>query len=211
VRSTTSSGETGSAHGLLAAGALLRVAALPLPGTGDVHSWKIWSFAASTDPAGAYEVGGTPPERRVLKWKGAATTTDYPPLSIYELAIVGRLYWSIDPLYRDSPALTAAVKAPGIVAEIVFVAVLLTWGRRRFGPAAQWAALAFWINPAILMNGAVLMAAINLYVFYGFGEGWPPALNRRWTGVDFTVWLALINVGVFAWATLVVARRNAGR
>jgi hypothetical protein len=44
--------------GLLLAGAVLRAAALPLPGTGDVGSWKIWSFAAATDPAGVYGVGG---------------------------------------------------------------------------------------------------------------------------------------------------------
>jgi hypothetical protein len=53
---------------------------------------------------------GTPPTRRVLKWAGLATTTDYPPLALYELAVVGRIYWTFDPLYRDSPALTAAVK-----------------------------------------------------------------------------------------------------
>ena len=141
---------------VLAIGAVVRAAALPLPGTIDVSSWKIWSFAGSTDPAGIYGVGGTPPQRRVLKWSGGATTVDYPPLALYELAIVGRVYWAIDPLYRDSPVLTVLVKVPGILAEAFFVAVLLTWGRRRYGEAAAWAALAFWINPAVTMNGAVL-------------------------------------------------------
>ena len=78
--------------GVLVIGAALRAAALPLPGTIDVTSWKIWSFAGSTDPAGMYGVGGTPPQRRVLKWSGGATTVDYPPLALYELAIVGRVY-----------------------------------------------------------------------------------------------------------------------
>jgi hypothetical protein len=141
---------------VLVIGAALRAAALPLPGTVDVGSWKIWSFTAATDPAGLYGVGGTPPERRVLKWSGGATTVDYPPLALYELAIVGRLYWIVDPMYRDSPALTALVKAPGILAEVLFVGILLTWGRRRFGEAAEWTALAFWLNPAVILNGAVL-------------------------------------------------------
>jgi hypothetical protein len=141
---------------VLLAGALLRLLALPLPGTIDVTSWKVWSFVASGDPAGLYGTGGNPPERRTLNWNAVATTTDYPPLSLYELGIVGRIYWRIDPLYRDTDALTVAVKMPGILAETAFVAVLLTWGRRRLGPGAVWAALMFWLNPAVLLNGSVL-------------------------------------------------------
>jgi hypothetical protein len=50
------------------------------------------------------------------------------------------------------------------------------------------------------------VAAVNLYLFYGLGDGWPPAVNRAWTGVDLSVWLAFVNVGVFVWATRSLAR-----
>jgi hypothetical protein len=53
------------------------------------------------------------------------------------------------------------------------------------------------------------MAAINLYLFYGLGDGWPPLVNRAWTAVDLSVWLAFVNVGVFVWATRLLWRTTA--
>jgi hypothetical protein len=141
---------------LLLAGAVLRVLALPVTGTPDMGPWKLVAFAASTDPAGVYGVGGTPPERRLLKWRGMEGTTEYPPLAVYELALVGRAYWSLNPLFTDSRTLNVLIKTPGTLAEALLVAVLLTWGRRRFGHAATWTAAAYWVNPAILLNGPVL-------------------------------------------------------
>jgi hypothetical protein len=142
--------------GVILAGAALRIAALPLSGTPDVGSWKIWAYVGSSDPTGLYGVGGNPPERRLLDWHGVATTTDYPPLALYELAAIGRLYQWVDPGFIDSPLLTAFVKLPGLLAEVLYVVVLLAWGVPRFGAGARWAALAFWLNPAVLLNGTVL-------------------------------------------------------
>jgi hypothetical protein len=141
----------------LVLGAILRALLLPLPGSPDVGSWKTWSFAGAFDATGLYGVGGTPPERRLLRWQEIAGTTEYPPLALYEVAAVGRIYWSLDKTYRDSRVLTALIKAPGLLAEIVFVAAILMWGRRSFGTGAgRWIALAFWLNPAIILNGAAL-------------------------------------------------------
>ena len=140
----------------LAAGAVVRALALPLPGTPDVGSWKIWTFAGAGDPTALYGVGGSPPERRQLDWHGLKGTTEYPPFALYQMGAVGAIYQRIDPTYTDSWQLTALVKTPGLLAEIGFVVALLTWGRRRFGDGAVWAALAFWVNPAIILNGAVL-------------------------------------------------------
>jgi len=141
----------------LVAGALIRALLLPLPGTGDVVIWKVWSFAGSTDVVGMYGVGGSPPERRVLEWQGEAMTVDYPPLALYELAAVGRLYRAARPLFDDSAWLTMAVKAPGIAFELA-VAVLLFFGLRRWTSEreAAWGLLAFWLNPAVLLDGAAL-------------------------------------------------------
>ncbi|MCC7010431.1 MAG: hypothetical protein IT184_16600 [Acidobacteria bacterium] len=136
---------------------MIRVLALPQPGMVDVPSWKIWSFAGATDTTGLYGVGGTPPERRLLKWRGMQGTTEYPPLALYEIGAMGKIYQRIDPLFDDSPALTMLIKTPGLAAEILLVAVLLTWGRRVLGDrAATYAALAFWLNPAVVLGGAVL-------------------------------------------------------
>jgi hypothetical protein len=81
----------------LLAGALLRGVLLPLPGTGDVLIWKVWSFAAAHDVTGVYGVGGVPPERRVLRWQGAEMTVDYPPVALYQLGVVGRIYHAARP------------------------------------------------------------------------------------------------------------------
>ena len=141
----------------LVLGAILRAAALPLPGMEDFGSWKVWSYAAAHDPTSVYGVGGSPPERRVLRWRDAAVTTDYPPLALDELGAVGRLYRAVSPTYEDSTLLTVGLKLPGLLAEIGLVVVLLTWGRRVYGwDRAAGAALTFWLNPAIVIDGAAL-------------------------------------------------------
>jgi hypothetical protein len=141
----------------LVAGTLVRALALPQPGTRDITVWKVWSFGAMHDLTGAYGVGGNPPERRSLRWQGDEATVDYPPLSLVELAGAGHLYASFRPQFDDGPWLNAAVKLPGVLAEVLLVCVLLTWGPRQFGEAAaNWSALAFWLNPAVLMDGPLL-------------------------------------------------------
>src|SRR5215831_3166205 len=140
----------------LTAGALLRALALPLPGTGDVLTWKIWSYSASHDVTRVYGVGGERPVRRVLHWLDQATTVDYPPFVLGELALAGRLYRHFRPAFDDTPWLNVCVKLPGLIFETGFVALLLTRGRRWLGDGARWAAMAFWLNPLVLLNGATL-------------------------------------------------------
>lgn len=141
----------------LVAGALLRAALLTSPGTPDVQSWKAWSFTAATDPLGLYGTGGNPPHRRVLRWQEVTGTTEYLPLGLYELGVVGNFYRAIDPPYRDSAWLTCLIKLPGLVAELALVVFLLTYGRTVLGVrAAHWMALAIWLNPAVILNGAAL-------------------------------------------------------
>ena len=141
----------------LLAGAALRAAILPSRGSADLDTWKSWSFTAAIDPLGLYGTGGNPPERRVLRWQEVTGTTEYLPLGLYELGFVGSVYRGIDPPYRDSLWLTCLIKMPGLLAELALVLVLLTVGRRVLDPkAADWMALAIWLNPAILLNGAAL-------------------------------------------------------
>ncbi len=144
----------------LIAGALLRAAALPLPGTGDVGVWKIWAFAASQHGVlGMYGVGGTPTERRLHEYDGGAVTVDYPPLTLALLAGVGHAYRAITGGFANTPALTAAVKSLVFAADAI-ITLLIVVGVGRAAPGrpgvARLAGLAYWLNPAALMNGAVL-------------------------------------------------------
>jgi len=141
----------------LLAGAILRAWLMTLPGTTDVTVWKVWSFAGSTDPTGVYGVGGSPPERRVLRWRGEAMTVDYPPLSMYQLAVAGRVYRAIEPTFPDTAVLNVLIKCIGLVAEITMIAVFYGFARREYGDAvAEWGGLALWLNPALLLNGPAL-------------------------------------------------------
>jgi hypothetical protein len=135
------------------------LAALPLPGTHDIAVWKIWSYAAATDSVGRlYGVGGTPPERRIVTLHDAGTTVDYPPLALAELGLAGRAYrWLHRGAYPDGTALIVAVKIPVILADAAMLALLAFGLRPLIGASgAKSAALLYWLNPAVLLDGAFL-------------------------------------------------------
>jgi hypothetical protein len=148
-------------------GALIRAAALPWPGTGDVTVWKIWAHAASRDGVlQMYGVGGTPTERRAHEYDGRTATVDYPPLSLVALGAAGHVYRLASGGFANTAALTAVVKVLPLLADIG-IAWLLWFAVRRVRPAkpdlSRLAALAYWLNPAVLMNGAVLGYLDPLY------------------------------------------------
>jgi hypothetical protein len=45
------------------------------------------------------------------------------------------------------------------------------------------------------------LVAINMYLFYGLGDGRPPVIDRSWTVVDMSILLAFVHVGVFVSCT----------
>ncbi len=148
-------------------GALIRAAALPLPGTGDVTVWKIWAHAVSRDGVlQMYGVGGSPTERRAHEYDGRTATVDYPPLSLMALGAAGQVYRTASGGFANTAALTAAVKVLPLVADIG-IAWLLWFAVRRVVPGkpdlSRLAALGYWLNPAVLMNGAVLGYLDPLY------------------------------------------------
>ena len=135
------------------------MAALPLPGTGDVGVWKNWAYNGSREnPARLYGVGGSPPERRVLRFDGAETNIGYPPLVPYEMAAVGRLYRLFNRgEFPDTTALTAVIKLLTILFEAGFLLVLFFSIRSAAGlAAARWASAAYWLNPAVILCVSVL-------------------------------------------------------
>jgi len=142
---------------LLFTGLVLRIVALPLEGTGDVHVWKTWSYAATNGILEMYGVGGTPPVRGIVEWGEVRTTVDYPPGTLAGLAIVGHLYRAIEPAYADTRQLTAAIKLSILLMDVL--ACALVWrltGDIAGNTAARVAALYYWLNPAILLGGAFL-------------------------------------------------------
>ena len=77
----------------LVVGTAVRLASLTLPGTADMGVWKLWTYGGAVEaPTRLYGIGGTPTEWRVVQWERAAGTVVYPPLALYELAGVGRIY-----------------------------------------------------------------------------------------------------------------------
>jgi hypothetical protein len=143
----------------LLTGLAIRAAALPLPGTRDTIPWKIWSYNAATEGVSRlYGVGGSPPDWRTLTYAGAEGAATYPPLALYELGLAGRAYrWVMGGQFPNTTPLLVAVKMPAALADAGFAALLYVVVRRRLGEgAARWATIAYWLNPGIVLDGAVL-------------------------------------------------------
>jgi hypothetical protein len=159
-----------------------RLAALPLPGTLDVTLWQNWTYnAVRYGPATLYGSARTPDDRRLLEYRGRFATVDYPPLALYELALAGKICERIDPGFIDARALTVSIKALPVVAEGLLTA-LLRFGVPALGGsliAARWAALAWWLNPAAIVNGAVLGYLDPLFLLPLVGA-FVAAFKRRW-------------------------------
>ena len=85
------------------------------------------------------------------------------------------------PAFGDGVALTIATKLPGLACGIALTALLWWVVRRHTGSpaAAGWAALAYWANPATILNGEVLGYLDPLMMLPAIGvlvllhEGWP--------------------------------------
>jgi hypothetical protein len=145
----------------LSAGLLVRLAALPLPGAGDVDPWKVWSYHAVTD--GVTHLYGTarPPQYTDFSFEGRIAPVNYPPLALYELGAAGRAYsMATSGRFPDGVALTVTMKLLPVLFEAGIVAILFG-ALRRFGgeDRAGWAALSYWLNPA-----AIVCASIGGYL-----------------------------------------------
>jgi hypothetical protein len=172
---------------LLLAGLIVRAAGLPLRGTGDMDVWKTWSYAATNNVSTMYGVGGQPPERGIVTWGAREMTVDYPPAALYGLAIVGRVYRAIDPSYTDGIGLTVAVKLSILLGDVTLCLALWQLMRRYSVSVARTAILLYWLNPAAIIDGAVL----------GYLDPWLGALTM--------VSLVALDRGAFAWCGVALA------
>jgi 4-amino-4-deoxy-L-arabinose transferase-like glycosyltransferase len=141
-------------------GAIVRAAALPLPGTRDTIPWKIWSFnAAHEGVSRLYGVGGSPaPEWRTLTYAGAEGQATYPPLALHELGLAGRVYRRLNRgRFPNTTPLMITVKAPAAIADCLIAVLIYFVARWQLGErAARWATLAYWLNPGVVLDGEAL-------------------------------------------------------
>ncbi len=158
----------------MALGLLVRLMTLSLPGTFDVEIQKGWAAQArSAGLAGLYG----PSDAELLaqarasgrgtldyllherlpyatfSWQGGAELfVDYPPGSLLLLWLAGALYALFDPELGNSAAFTAVINLGPLLASLAITG-LLRGSSREHG----WTrALAFWLNPAVILAAPVL-------------------------------------------------------
>lgn len=134
---------------------MLRLLALSWPGTEDMEIWKSWAHSASTIPVSDLYGEGSEngkPVWRVLHYGTYDARIDYPPLMVYGLGAVGRIYSLTTVGNFARRAFNGYIRAPIVLGDLVSVGLILLALRGRTSPARLNAAIiAFWLNPAILL------------------------------------------------------------
>lgn len=157
--------------------AVLRVWWLPLWGTFDTEVQKAWSARAAG--SGLADIYG-PPDREVLErarrgggvprttftWHGSEYFVDYPPGSLLALWAAGKLYGRFDPEMPNRPAFNAAINLAPLLGSLAIAALLYWTVPRERGPRR---ALAFWLNPAVVLAAPVLGYQDTVFSALGLG------------------------------------------
>ena len=147
-------------------------------------------------------------ETRILSIE-RAIALGYPnPRAIGLVIVAAAILWACARLRSvDSAATTLALAAWTMQAFALFLTQVhenhLTPAVMLLAPAAaidrRYRGV-FWALTAII--------ALNMYLFYGLGQGYPPLVTRAVTGIDAIVFLSLANLAVFVWLTRLVAARD---
>lgn len=144
---------------LLVLGLAVRILCLPLPGTSDLRYFGGWALAAAdlgvraVYPLG--ESGASVPERSPDGTAYALPVT-YPPGTAWYLGAAG---WFSRQAFGSigTTALGVLVKIPVLFAEALIAMALWYLVRRRMDESAsRRAVLGIWLNPALILSGAVL-------------------------------------------------------
>jgi hypothetical protein len=193
----------------LIAGALLRIAILPVGVPAIDDSWRAWSFHAAT--RGPWNLYG--PRGHRVSFAGIDAPVVYPPLALDEFAIIGRVHLAMHGgRFDNDVALTRTIKGAIVLFDVVITLVLFHAVRRAGGGdvRAWWAAMAYWANPAVLMattlgyvDAFCALPATGALIAASFGRPWL-------TGALFTAAVLTKPQGVFVGPVAALALWNAG-
>ena len=138
-------------------GLLLQLAVLPRAGSTDMSDWETW--ASWTLSRGLFHIYGSLDE--VVKGSpnidGGTTPArpTYPPLTMIVLAGAAHAYRIVSPGFVVGPRLVVFIKTPLLLARVGVTFLIWFIVRRRGGSEATAgrAALWYWLNPALILNG----------------------------------------------------------
>jgi hypothetical protein len=200
----------------LVAGMLVRSAALPLPGAGDVSAWKVWSYHFVGDGITKLYGTGSPPAYVDFTFHDEIAPVNYPPLALYELGAAGWVYSiATGGRFPDTVALTIVMKLLPVIFEAAIVAVLFASLRRAAAEdsdeRARWAVLSYWLNPAAIVCASIggyldtLPALPALAAIVAGVNGWPAVAGALAAGAALTK-----PQGALALPAVLIAVWNAG-
>jgi hypothetical protein len=215
---------------LLAVGLGLRLWWLPLWGTFDTEVQKAWAARAAVQ--GVADIYG-PSDREILErsrarggalglellrmpfprtrftWWGAEYFVDYPPASILILAAAGHLYGLVAPELPNGRGFNAAINLAPLLASVVIVLLLQ---RSAAGEGGWRRALAFWLNPAVLLAAPVLGYQDPIFAALGLGAVMALVARRPALAVALVVAAGLVKPqGALLLPTLALVLWREGR
>lgn len=192
----------------LIAGALIRIVILPIGVPAIDDSWRAWSYHAAT--RGPWDLYG--PKGASVRFGDIDAPVVYPPLALDEFALIGRVHLArTGGRFDNDAALTRTIKGAIVVMDAALAALLFFAVRRVADTArAWWAAMAYWVNPAVLMATTlgyvdVLLAipAVGAVIAASYGRAWM-------TGVLFAAAVTTKPQGLFVGPVAALALWNAG-
>ena len=189
-------------------GALIRIAILPIGVPAVDDSWRAWSYHGAT--RGPWALYG--PKGHTVAFGGVDSPVVYPPLALDEFALIGRAHLALNGgRFENDAALTRTIKGAIVLLDGVLAILLFLVVQRAAGTSsAWWAAMAYWLNPAVLMITTlgyvdVLLAipAVGAVIAASYGRPWL-------SGALFTAAVMTKPQGVLVGPAIALALWNAG-
>jgi hypothetical protein len=192
----------------LIAGALLRIAIISVHVPAVDNPWRAWSYHAAT--RGPWNLYG--PRGHTVRFADLDEPVVYPPLALDELAIVGRAHLALTGgRFENDVALTRTIKGAMVLLDGALAALLFLAVRRAGGAArAWWAAIAYWLNPAVLLTMTLGFVDV-LFAIPAVAAVVAASAGRPWlTGMLFAAAIMTKPQGLFVAPAAVLALWNAG-
>ena len=193
----------------LIAGVLIRIAILPIGVRAIDDSWRAWSYHAAM--RGPWNLYG--PRGHTVRFGDIEAPVVYPPLALDEFALIGRAHMALNGgRFDNDVALTRTIKGAIVLLDAALTTLIFLVVRRAGSSSARawWAAMAYWVNPAVLMTTTLGYVDVFLAV---------PAVSavaaassgRPWlSGALFTAAVLTKPQGLFVGPVVALALWNAG-